>query len=401
VLYPEKVQRALQERLRDFHDLDSRHARDVESYAAWLDRVGAMDAAEIEAQLEGRVGNPGAIASEEHGSPILLRFGHSWDNHEEARAWAYDRIQGITTLAVDGSQIPPSKDYSFGLAAIQVAWFLNPHRGDKREYVKDASFELLSPNVQTEQGDEGPQLIQEVNLRRFEGETRKLAEYIRGWGRPAPADRPPVVFFDGTLVASFAASLSGEPRTRYVRAVMDLLRASAEHRVPVVGFVDTSHARDLCNMLHHLGNLPPSDRINDALLLQGKMRWGDRTRAFVCARDHILRYYRLSPEEGGDDLQREVCFFYLQTTGDGPPARVDVPRWVVRDGLADYVADVVRCEVVAGTGYPYCFQAVDAAATLSVPDREAFYGQLQLFCERNDMKLRLAPKAASKRRRRL
>jgi hypothetical protein len=401
MLYADKVQRALQERLRDFQDLDSRHARDVESYASWLDRVALMSAAEIEAELEGRAENPGAIASEEHGSPILLRFGLSWSNHEEARAWAFDRIQGITTLAVDGSQIPPSKDYSFALAAIQVAWFLNPHRSDSPEYVKDASFELLSPKVQTEQGDEGPQLIQEVNLRRFEGEAGKLAEYIRGWGQLSEPDRPPVVFFDGTLVASFAASLPGEPRGRYVRSVLDLLQASQEHRVPVVGFVDTSHARDLCNMIYHLGNLPKSDRINDGLLLQGKMKWGDRTRAFTCARDHILKYYRLSPEEGGADFQREVCFFYLQTTGDGPPARVDIPRWVVRDGLADYVADVVRCEVVAGTGYPYCFQAVDAAATLSVIDREQFYGQLQLFCERNGMKLRLAPKATSKRRRRV
>ena len=57
-------------------------------------------------------------------------------------------------------------------------------------------------------------------------------------------------------------------------------------------------------------------------------------------------------------------------------------------------------KVIAGTGYPYCFQAVDAAAVLSVPDREAFYAQVQAFLERNGMRLRLAPKAASKRRRR-
>ena len=77
-----------------------------------------------------------------------------------------------------------------------------------------------------------------------------------------------------------------------------------------------------------------------------------------------------------------------------------MPRWVVQEGLVDHVADVIRCEVIAGTGYPYCFEAVDAAAVLSVPDREAFYAQVQAFCERNGMHLRLAPKAASKRRRR-
>jgi hypothetical protein len=328
----------------------------------------------------------------------VVPFGHRWSNHQEARVWAFDRIQGITTLAVDGSQIPPAKEYSLGLAAIQIAWFENPHRGDARQYVKDASFELLSPRPQREAGEEASQLIQEVNLRRFEAEAAKIVEHMCRWG---PTDPPPVAFFDGTLAASFAAPFPEQIRDRYVQAILRLLRESRESRVPVVGFVDTSHARDLCTLLAHLGQLPRPDRINDGQLLQGKMEWGDRTRAFVCARDHILRLYHLDTEAGGEDFRREVAFFYLQTTGDGPPARVDIPRWVVREGLVDYVADVVRCEVVAGTGYPYCFEAVDAAAVLSAPDREMFYAQVQQFCDRNGMRLRLAPKAASKRRRRV
>ncbi len=397
MLYRDKVQQALEARLVDFQEMDSRHLQEAESYARWLSRMGEMSTAEIEAQMEGRE-NPGALPSEEHGSPLLLPFGHRWTNHQEARAWAFHRIQGITTLAVDGSQIPPSKDYSFRLAAIQIAWFENPHRGDSRGYVKDASFELLAPAGQRERGEEGTEPGQDVQLRRFEGEVGKIVEHMRRWSQ---VDPPPVAFFDGTLVASFAASLPEQLRDRYVKALLRLLQESQRHRVPVVGFVDTSHARDLCTLLSHLGDLPHPDRISDGHLLMGKMEWGDRTRAFVCARDHILRYYHLEPESGGEDFQREVVFFYLQTTGDGPPARVDIPRWVVREGLVDYVADVVRCEVVAGTGYPYCFEAADAAAVLSVPDREMFYAQVQAFCERNGMRLRLAPKAASKRRRRV
>lgn len=396
MLYPEKVHRALEARLLQFRQFESRHAREVESYLEWLGRLGTMDRAEIEALVEGGVESPGALPSEEHGSPILLPFGQRWSNHEEARAWAFRRIQGITTLAVDGSQISPSKDYSVALGAIQVAWFENRHRGDTREYVKDVHFELLEPKPQVEAGDEGGQLTQEVNLRRFELEVETIVRHMRGWGGIDPR---PVAFFDGTLVVSFAAPYPPGIRKRYVRAVLELLEASREHRVPVVGFVDTSHARDLCNLLALLGKLPPPSGISDARLLQGRMSWGDRTRAFVCARDHILREYSHEPE--GESYQREVAFFYLQTTGDGPPARVDVPRWVVREGLVDHVADVVRCEVVAGTGYPYCFEAVDAAAVLSLSDREAFYAQVQAFCERNRLRLRLAPKAASKRRRRI
>ncbi len=400
MLYPDKVLKALEARLPEFQQFEARHARDMESYVQGLDRLGEMDRAEIEAAAEAWTdpSGPGALPSDEHASPLLVRFNQQWTNHQEAREWAFPQIQGITTLAVDGSQIPPSKDYSIGLAALQVAWFENPHRVDTREYVKDARFELLPPKMQRESGEEGTQLTQEVNLRRFEAEVGEIVTHMQQWGQ---RERPPVAFFDGSLVISFAASLAEEMRRRYVGAILRLLAASKQYRVPVVGFVDTSHAKDLCNLLAHLGGLPKPDRINDAHLLRGRMNWGDRTRAFICARDHILRYYRYNVRDGGEDFSREVSFLYLQTTGEGVPARLDIPTWVVREGLVDYVADVVRCEVIAGTGYPYCFEAVDAAAVLSVPDRELFYSQVQAFCERHGMTLRLAPKAASKRRRRL
>ena len=203
-------------------------------------------------------------------------------------------------------------------------------------------------------------------------EVEEIISHMRKWGRQDP---PPVAFFDGTLVASFAVSLPEKTRKRYVGAMLALLRASEEHRVPVVGFIDTSYAKDLCTLLSHVGEMSGPVNVNDGHLLKGRMKWGDRTRAFVCAQGPILGYYRA--QEADQDYQREVAFFYLQTTGDGPPARIDIPRWVVREGLVDHVADVIRCEVIAGTGYPYCFEAVDAAAVLSMADREAFYGQVQ------------------------
>ncbi len=393
MLYPEKVRKALDASLPSFREWDARHSEEVDAYGKALDLLGDMDAAEISAQVEGKATPPGALPSEEHGSPMILRFDQQWSNHEEARAWAFGKIQGITTLAVDGSQIPPSKDYSYGVAAIQIAWFENRHRLEAPAYVKDAHFELLPPNMMLDTGEEGGQLIQEVNSRRFRGEVAQIVSHMRQWGRQDP---PPVAFFDGSLVASFATLSGGNSGRPYIDALLDLLRISRDQHVPAVGFVDTSYAKDLCTLLAHLGKLPLPARVNDAHLLRGRMRWGERTRAFVCARDQTLRHY----VRGDEDFQREVAFFYLQTTGDGPPARVDIPRWVVQEGLVDYVADVIRCEVIAGTGYPYCFQAADAAAVLSVPDREAFYNEVAAFCERNGMRLRIAPKATSKRRRR-
>ncbi len=394
MLYREKVQKALEESLPKFQEWDARHAQEVAAYADALARAGEMDAGEITARLEG-VASPGALPSEEHASPLIVPFGQRWSNHQEARAWAYDRIRGITTLAVDGSQIRPSKDYSLALGAVQVAWFVNPH-SDDAHYVKDVRFEVMSPDLMLDAGEGGGEMVEEVNLRRFEAEVAEIVRHMSEWRGLDPA---PVAFFDGTLVASFATTLAPPTRQRYVGAILNLLRASRDCRVPVVGFVDGSFAKDLCTMLAHLERFERPARVNDAHLLRGRMAWGDRTRAFVCARDQTLDHYKAA--DGGEDFSREVAFFYLQTAGEGHPARLDVPRWVVQEGMVDYVADVVRCEVVAGTGYPYCFEAVDAAAVLSVPDREAFYAEVQAFCERHGMRLRLAPKAASKRRRRV
>ena len=61
-----------------------------------------------------------------------------------------------------------------------------------------------------------------------------------------------------------------------------------------------------------------------------------------------------------------------------------------------YVLDMVRAEVVVGTGYPYALSAADAAAFISGQDREAFYGIFQQFIENQDIDLRVSHKTLSK-----
>jgi hypothetical protein len=56
------------------------------------------------------------------------------------------------------------------------------------------------------------------------------------------------------------------------------------------------------------------------------MQWGDRTVAHICARDD-----KVLPVAGGKYYDR-VCFVYLKTTADRPPARLDLPRWLLEAG---------------------------------------------------------------------
>jgi hypothetical protein len=183
-------------------------------------------------------------------------------------------------------------------------------------------------------------------------------------------------------------------RRRYVEAVTGMLQASQTHRVPLVGYIDTSFARDLVTMLAFLYKLPLAARLSDAVLLRPRMQWGDRSQVYVCARDDkvLLEYGRHA---------REVCFAYLKTTGDGAPARLEFPCWLAEDeSELERVLNLVRAECIVGNGYPYPLETADAVAVISLQDRERFYATFQQFAEKQGLALRYSRKALSKRQRR-
>ncbi len=138
--------------------------------------------------------------------------------------------------------------------------------------------------------------------------------------------------------------------------------------------------------------LPADARgLSDALLWRGALGWGDRTPAFLSARYDLARI--------GQSM--EVGFVYFQAALDRPPARIEFPRWLLDAGLLDRVLDVVRAEVIAGTGYPYPIEAADAVAVISMRDRAQFYALFQEFAEREGLGLSFSRKALSKSRRRV
>ncbi len=212
-------------------------------------------------------------------------FGRMFANHEQAREWA-ECIEGITTLAVDGSQLQPWRDASIPVALIQVGFFANPHaRG--RPYTKDVRMEVLSPDEIMEEAknesidpDSYPYSEMQVTLRRYllEVETlcNQMEQYAHARRRGDPAYSP-VVFFDGSLVVSFALTMPSPYRERYISAAVSLLHTSEEQRVPLIGYIDTSYARDIITMLRWLDTMRPepilreTKKIHDALLWQGRL----------------------------------------------------------------------------------------------------------------------------------
>lgn len=334
-------------------------------------------------------------------------FGREFASHEQARSWA-ECIEGVTTLAVDGSQLQPWRDASIPVALVQVGFFANPHmRG--MPYTKDVRLEVLAPEEIMEESktenkdpDSYPYSDMQVTLRRYMLEIETLCTQmerfaqIRRDGDPAYS---PVVFFDGSLVVSFALTMPSPYRERYIAAAVSLLRTSEEQRVPLIGYIDTSYARDIITMLRRLDIASPyptlrdTKRIHDALLWKGRLKWGDRTPAMICARGDIL--------EGYGEYREQVAFCYLQTGVGQSPARLEFPRWLLDEGILEPVMDVVRAEVIAGgNGYPYAIETADAVSVISMQDRAEFYAQFQEFIEREGLQFTFSRKAASKSRRR-
>jgi hypothetical protein len=390
----ERVIAALEAKAGRFAGYDIRLRDALLAYEQALATVQDLSAPELEARLAG-ISWPGARPTSEHTTypNLVVPFttGLTWQNHEQARAWAMEILRDVPTVAVDGSQITPSKDFSVPVGAVQIGWFLNPHARDQH-YVKDITFEVLSPD---ELADEDEDVVGfpdwRVNLQRFIGECARLIQFMHDYRN---ASVKPVCFFDGSLVVSFVQHMLPDRQRQYIEAVMALLDTSESTRVPLVGYVDTSYANDLAVMLDIVTGHRSSQRISDGAILRNQMAWGDRSTTWICARnDGVL-------PAGGSKYYDRVCFTYLKTTADRSPARLDLPRWLLEAGELNHTVDVVRAECVVGNGYPYAVETADAVAVITMPDRERFYRVFQEFAEKEGLPLRFSRKAASKKGRR-
>ncbi|MEM8542972.1 MAG: DNA double-strand break repair nuclease NurA [Cyanobacteria bacterium P01_H01_bin.119] len=317
-----------------------------------------------------------------------LPFGLVWHSREGSLEWVRSQLSGITTFAVDGSQIFPSKDISLLVALVQVGWYENPHTEAGR-YTKDIEMEIMTPTDWADDRDGRDLLDRRVNMKRFAMETDRLVRYLES---RSGCDRT-LVFFDGSLVATFAEAFDAESQRFYRDCLIRLVEASDRCRVPLVGYVDTSRARDLVSFLQAIDpQLPEAPELHDALILNTLMGgWGDRTPLYRCCRSGILQQY--------GDLQDQVTFTYLRTN-QGHPARLELPLWIYQSGRLEQVLNWVRAEVVVGGGYPYAIETADQTAVLQTQDRQLFLKILQDWAEQNQLNLRFSRKLISKIRRR-
>ena len=387
---PSQILSLLQEKRDDFMSYDKTALQELQQYRTALAKMSQQSSEILLETIKG-MKDCGALPLEPLGRypDWVIPSKLTWQSREQSLEWVRDRLTGISTFAVDGSQIYPSKDISVPVALVQIGWYENFHL-PSGVYEKDIDLDVMTPNdLRVGRGDIADR---KVNLRRFEMETDRLILYME----ERSGCETCLAFFDGSLVATFAEAFDEETRNFYIKCIVKLLQASEHYRVPLVGYIDTSTAHDLTEMLRRLCNLPETKSIHDAQLLNRtqnhSMEWGDRTPLFLCQRSGILDHY--------GDQGDKIAFAYLKTNKDSYPVRLEMPVWIYEAGWHDRIIDWVRAEVVIGSGYPYVIETADQVAVLKNDDRQVFYRLLQEWADQEDLKLRLSRKMVSKARRR-
>lgn len=425
MLYRPHLNEQLKERRADFVRFEAVWNASVGEYTRRLRALDgrASDGIKLEAEraiAAGAARAAGALPSTEleQAGAFVVPFAERWRSHEEARRWALEVLRERVTCAADGSQILPGREISLPVAAVQAAWFENPHTpGGQDSYRKESRFAIITPQELLEAEGGAATAADLVGLRRFELELRALTEFLeRRSGWRARGERLPVAFFDGTLLLSTtrarAETLDKLDLARgYIKALVEAVKLSRDTEVPLVGYIDQSYARDLVRLLDLLApkDERPAATVFDARLLSVAHRaaaadnstqdeslfaaWGDRTIFCYCMREGMPEFQ----DEEGNPL---VGFVYLQTTGEGAPARLDIPAWVYQAGLIDEVVNTVRAECVVGNGYPYALETADAAAVITQGDREQFLRAMQEFAAEQKLDFSVSRKPISKAHRR-
>ncbi len=394
VIKPSQVQSVLNHKRADFASFDESTSIYLTQYRDAWDAWVALSDAKRDEWVQAQAGDLGAtllepIKAEDRG---IIRSGLSWDNREQSLRWVKEHLTDVTTFAVDGSQVFPQKDFSIPIALVQIGWFENHHCAEGR-YEKDILLDVMTPKDLV--SDRSQPMDRWINMRRFSMEVQRLINYIEhAKTRADAAGRDPnkcLVFFDGSLVLSFASMLDENIRLPYIDQVLMLLRASEQYQVPLVGYVDTAQSNDIATLLRTFGKLEKTRAIHDAKLLNRLMKWGDRTPLMTCDRGDILNYYA--------EMRTRITFTYLKTNANYP-ARLELPKWVWEAGRAEDVINQVRAEVIVGSGYPYAIETADQTAVLQSRDRQIFYRILQDWAAQENLSLSLSQKMMSKARRR-
>lgn len=337
----------------------------------------------------------------------VIRFGHRFKGKLSASTWAEAALKKRLVAAVDGSQLTSSSLHGLPFGFVSCGWYVNHHEG--LAFEKESALKLVLPG----QGA-GHVPDSRVNFERTYGELEKVRELIKAMNSRSTLDHeshtqtaekpgPPLIFFDGSLIFSFAEHLGETEKKRYRQILTKIFTDSKEHSVAVVGFVDNSLARDFTATLasfkggKHQSKEPPGSQdigfhvVPDSVFFDTFLDlWGDRSPIFSSLRKGLLS----NSSEGEESPQ--ILFCYLRTSGNSVPARIEFPGWIFDAGLADDMITMVLAQTVAGKGYPLALKKAHELAVIGSKDRDLILHQLFKFLKKSEIPLSASTKSLLK-----
>lgn len=406
--YPEVVLDDLRNHATEIREFADDEERTVERYQEALrDALEEYDADPLRHEL-GPDRYPGALPTKEwdqNDSPVI-EFDESaaWDNHEAVNEYAKDVLEGVTTIAADGSELGPTDEFTVPLGLVQIAWNANHHH-DKGEYEEGLNTRTLGPKAVTQESDEEDGIRytdgRAPGHERYRDEGKTVIDCIEKF---AELDPPPVVIYDGPLVPTFANTYSPAVRDDYYRRTMSqVLAASEHHEVPVIGYSAGSSRTNIAKLLRrtYRDRLGDEPFVADSRILEGfTEHWGDRSQVFIHRQDGTIDAMEARYHGEEYEFATDVLFGYLDVPDGAPMDYLEFPGWVLREGLIEYVFDVVRAETGVGRGYPEIVQQADVNAVLDADAKRRFLALVQNFAEEEDLPIEWNAKNLSKERRR-
>lgn len=409
---------AVSDQLEGLHDDLAEFATGDRSLAdvyrdALLEEQAASSAQEVREAVSGAFADalPTTEFDSIDGLTVPFETSTEWSSHESAGRWASDVLDGLPTVAVDGSELEPTTELNIPVALVQVVSYVNHHTSEG-EYSLEAETTVVPPaEIVVGSDNHSYSYVDESQAQhaRFERETETVKHLIREYASHQP---PPVILFDGSLSVSYANLFDDMTTRRYVEAMVELLAASRAHGVPLVGYIAGSQSSDVADLVRKLqpGALGETGLARDAAIFSPLLEtWGSRTALFQSQRDRSLQQlrtsYRGEEYEFGDRLRFTYADF-----GEGPSLdRLEVPQWMIEvdapaawpgETMFEYAFRAVQAEAAVGQGYPEAIQVADREAVLTGSDRDKLLRMLLRLGEEAGFPVEWNPKDRSKRRRR-
>jgi len=286
--------------------------------------------------------------------------------------WSTDQLPSSTLVAIDGSQIMPSKEISYPIAVVQAGYFMISFPNTLKESAEISSDTFPKTLLAADSVVTNGEMLTEgdVSLKRqsLEIETaRKLLIKLKEMDNP-------LILLDGTLIYSYMAKLNPKTRKDAIKELVNFLWQAEKSKIPVVGYIDTSYAKDLSNTLQLLTGKKATKKISDPGLFNPLLlNPGDYTIPFICKREPLSEY---------EIYKTKICFAYLRVNSVRV-VRLEFPLWIYEKGLYKKIITRIFAEAALSHGYPRVLTRAHEIAVLTLGEREKFHNLVLKYFNEN------------------